>query len=349
MNGSVTLVSGHNTLPMGQQHYELALRRSLARRASARWRISMRQVVSLRSPTRGGVRLPIRALSGVPYAAVAPLAQLAYGRAQLVHRFDLRLPPRLGREVVTVHDLPPLRFDDEGDLPRWAIAGARQALGVICPSEFAADEVRALLGVRQVWVIPNGVSPEIALATPISRAELAAKEIRGPYVLHAGGATKRKNLDALALAWTSVVDRCPETHLVLCGPPHPRRRQLFDKAKRVHDLGYLRPAAVAGLMRAAAAVVVPSLYEGFGLPALEGMAAGVPVVAAETGALPEVCGGAALLVPATAGGIADGLLEVLQDRGRAARLRRLGPVRAAGFSWARTADQTLAVYDEAIA
>jgi len=349
MNGSVTLVSGHSALPMGQQHYESALRQSLARCASAGWRITVRRVVSLRSPVRGAIRLPTRALSAAPYAAVAPLAQLAYGRAQLVHRFDLRLPPRLGREVVTVHDLPPLRFDDEGSLPRWALAGARQASGVICPSEFAAHEVRALLGVRRVWVVPNGVSPEIALAMPIPGAELAAKGIHGPFVLHAGGATRRKNLDALARAWTSVADRCPEAHLVLCGPPHPRRRQLFDKAERVHDLGYLRPATVARLMRAAAAVVVPSMYEGFGLPALEGMAAGAPVVAAETGALPEVCGDAALLVPATADGILDGLLEVLQDGRRAARLRRLGPERAAMFSWARTAEETLAVYDEAIA
>jgi glycosyltransferase involved in cell wall biosynthesis len=349
MSGSVTLVSGHNKMPMGQQHYESALRQGLTGQASAGWRISVRRVVSLRSQVRGDVRLPTRALAAAPYAAVAPLAQLAYGRAQLVHRFDLRLPPRLGQEVVTVHDLPPLRFDDEGSLPRWAITGARQAVGVICPSEFAADEVSALLGVRRVWVVPNGVSPEVATATPISSTELAENGIHGPFVLHAGGATRRKNLDALARAWTSVAARCPDVHLVLCGPPHPRRRQLFVQAERVHSLGYLRPATVARFMRAAAAVVVPSLYEGFGLPALEGMAAGVPVVAAETGALPEVCGGAALLVPATAGGIADGLLEVLEDGGRAARLCRLGPARAARFSWARTADETLAVYDEAVA
>ena len=101
-------------------------------------------------------------------------------------------------------------------------------------------------------------------------------------------------------------------------------------------------------MRSAAAVVVPSLYEGFGLPALEGMAAGVPVVAADRGALPEICGSAALLVPVTSEGIADGLLEVLTDGARAAALRARGPARAAAFSWAKAADATLAVYEEAL-
>jgi glycosyltransferase involved in cell wall biosynthesis len=219
---------------------------------------------------------------------------------------------------------------------------------VICPSHFAADEVTTLLRPRRVWVIPNGVGEEVARAVPMSADELAVHGIGGPYVLHAGGATTRKNLDALAGAWKLVAARRPGSTLVLCGPPHPRRDRLFAGLPDVRYLGRLEPAVVARLMRSAAAVVVPSLYEGFGLPALEGMAAGVPVVAADRGALPEVCGTAALLVPATAGGIADGLAEVLDDGARAAELRARGPARAADFSWSSAADQTLKVYEEVL-
>jgi alpha-1,3-rhamnosyl/mannosyltransferase len=340
----VTLGSAH---PMGQQHAESFLQRELRQRAQDGWVFTSRRVVSLRSRDRG-VRLPLRAVAAAPSLAAGLVGQFAYGRARLAHRFDLRLPPRLGPEVVTVHDLPPLRFPDEGHLSQRAIASARAAVGVICPSQFAADEVTTLLRPRRVWVIPNGVGEEVARAVPMGAGELAARGIGGPYVLHAGGATARKNLDALAGAWKLVAARCPGVTLVLCGPPHPRRDGLFAGLPAVRYLGHLEPAAVARLLRSAAAVVVPSLYEGFGLPALEGMAAGVPVVAADQGALPEVCGTAALLTPATAGGIADGLVEVLDDGARAAELRAQGPVRAADFSWSSAADATLAVYEEAL-
>jgi glycosyltransferase involved in cell wall biosynthesis len=182
----------------------------------------------------------------------------------------------------------------------------------------------------------------------LAAGDLATFGITERYVLHAGGATTRKNLDALARAWKRVATRVPDTTLVLCGPPHPRRERLFADLPRTRYLGHLTPAAVARLMRSATAVVVPSLYEGFGLPALEAMAVGVPVVAAGCGALPEVCGDAALLVPATTDGISDGIVEVLTVDSRADALRRRGPQRAATFSWSRAADATLAIYKEAL-
>jgi alpha-1,3-rhamnosyl/mannosyltransferase len=334
---------------MGQQHYETSLQRALRQREGDGWVFSARRVTSLRSRERGGVRLPLRALAATPRIATGAVCQLAYGRARLVHRFDLRLPPRLGREVVTVHDLPPLRFQDEGRLPPQALASARSAVGVICPSQFAADEVRNLLAPRRIWVVPYGVSEELVLAAPVAASELAHSGIHGRFVLHAAGATTRKNLDAFAPAWRRVAARCTDTTLVLCGPPHPRRDRLFAGIPRTRYLGHLEPAAVARLMRSAAAVVVPSLYEGFGMPALEGMACGVPVVAADRGALPEVCGTAALLVPATENGIAEGLVEVLTNEARAASLRARGLERAATFTWSSAADATLAVYEEALA
>jgi glycosyltransferase involved in cell wall biosynthesis len=169
-----------------------------------------------------------------------------------------------------------------------------------------------------------------------------------PFVLHAGGATLRKNLAALAGTWRRVA-AASEATLVLCGPQDPRRDELFADVPRVRFLGHLVQADVAALMRRSAAVVVPSLYEGFGLPALEGMAAGAPVVAARRGALPEVCGNAALLVEPTAEALAEGLLAVLGDGDLAQRLRADGPPRAAGFTWRRAAELTLAAYEEALA
>ena len=341
----VTMASAH---PMGQQRSETSLQRAPRARAQDGWVFRTREVASLRSRQRHGVHLPLRALTAAPRVAARAAAQIAYGRAGLVHRFDLRLPPCLGREIVTVHDLPPLRFGDEGGLSPRALASARSAVGIVCPSQFAADEIQALLRPRRIWVIPNGVGEEVGGASPLTPAELAASRIDGRFVLHAGGATMRKNLDSLAAAWRRVAVDCPDATLVLCGPPHPRRERLFAGMAGVRYLGHLDPASVARLMRSAAAVVVPSLYEGFGLPALEGLAAGTPVVAADRGALPEVCGSAALLVPATADGIADGIVEVLTDGVRATGLRARGPQRAAAFSWSTAADATLAVYEEAL-
>jgi glycosyltransferase involved in cell wall biosynthesis len=217
---------------------------------------------------------------------------------------------------------------------------------VICPSAFAADEVRTLLGVERTRVVPNGVDQRIADAERLSDAELAALGIDAPFVLHAGGATKRKNLAALADAWPAVRAEHPDAFLALCGPPHPRRDELFGGVEGVRYLGHREPSFVARLMRTASVVVVPSTYEGFGLPALEGMAAGTPVVAAARGALPEVCGDAALLVEPTAEALAGGIGEVLGGDPAAAQRVEAGLRRARELTWERAARATAAVYDE---
>ncbi len=333
---------------MGQQHYESQITQALQSRPHTDWALSSRRIVSWHSQIEGSVRLPTRPLWNAPFALVAPLAQRAYGRADLIHRLDLRLPPRLGREIITIHDLPPLRFPDEGNLPRWAAKGARRSAGVICPSEFAADEVSSLLKIRRVWVIPYGVASAFLEPNPMGDQELKELRVSRPFVLHAAGATQRKNLSSLATAWKEVASSAPEATLVMCGPLDSRRDRLFASLPRVRLLGQLELQAVARLMQAATLVVVPSLYEGFGLPALEGMAAGVPVVAANCAALPEVCGSAALLVPPTPAGLADGIMEVLEQREVETRLRHDGKSRAALFTWERAASATIAAYREAM-
>lgn len=333
---------------MGQQIHEAELLRALGDCGEPHWAVVDRTLVSLRAPAHAGRRAPLRLVWAAPYPFAAAVGSALYGRADLVHRLDLRCPPAAAREVVTIHDLPPLRFDDEGALPRWAARSARNAELVICPSEFAASEVRTLLGVTRTRVVPNGVDLARAGAEPFGPSELEALAVGRRFVLHAGGATRRKNLAALAAAWPAVLAGQPDVWLVLCGPPHPRRDELFSGLANVRDLGHRDPAFVARLMRTAAAVVVPSTYEGFGLPALEAMAAGTPVVAAACGALPEVCGDGALLVEPSPEELARGIGETLAGGDPVERRTAAGLRRAREFTWERAARATAAVYDEAI-
>ena len=330
--------------PMGQQAYETELGKAVS--ALGGWSLRDCAIAPFRGDAAPGVvRLPLRAVWRAPFGMARLVGGVAYGRSDLVHRLDLRCPPARGLEVLTIHDLPPLRFDDEGGLPGWAARSAREAAAVICPSEFAASEVRELLGVDRVHVVAYGMEHERANAEVLSDGELDDLGLSRPFVLHAAGATKRKNLDGLAAAWREVHSARPDAALALCGPPHPRRDALFRELPGVRLLGLREPSFVARLIRTASLVVVPSLYEGFGLPALEAMAAGTPVVAAARGALPEVCGDGALLVEPSGDGIAAGILETLHGGEAVERRRQRGREIAREYTWERAARETVAVYE----
>jgi glycosyltransferase involved in cell wall biosynthesis len=334
-----------STTPMGQQGYEREVQRAIVRLADDHWRFSRVELGSLRSSS-GTRRFPARLYGRAPLALAQLLGAASYRTRGLVHRFDLRVPPAPRLEIVTIHDLPPLRFSDEGSLPASAAAGARRARLVICPSAFAAYEVQELLGVNpeRIRVIFNGIGSAFRSPQPIDDSALVEWGIRDPFVVHAAGATQRKNLGALAAAWRLVTSQVPAATLVLCGPPDPRRDALFATQPSVVRVGRLEPARLAALMAGAAAVVVPSTYEGFGLPAVEGMACGVPVVAARAGALPEICADAAILVDPTGDAIAGGLITALTDPDRAQQLRAAGMRRAASFTWEASAAEHLAAY-----
>jgi glycosyltransferase involved in cell wall biosynthesis len=334
--------------PMGQQHYEVKIQEAMRIAGGSGWQFITSTVASLRSPVPANARFPMQLVHRMPASLAALAGQIRYPRADLVHRFDLRVPPGRLPEVVTAHDLPPARFDDEGGLPRFAMASARRAVGVICPSTFAADELRSLCGVTQTWVIPYGLSAEFQDPKPLPSLDLEALGVRGRYVVHAAGATKRKNLAGLAAAWQTLQSEGVDATLVLCGPPDQRRDDAFDGLAAVVKTGRLSLDTVAQLMAGAAAVVVPSTYEGFGLPALEGMACGAPVVAARCGALPEVCGDAGLLVAPSGEGLAAGLTLVLSDSDVAGRLVAQGLRRAKDFDWAVAADAHLDVYRQVL-
>src|SRR4051794_33157164 len=121
MTRSITWATfaGAGRSPMGLQHYESQVLEALSRTATAEWSFATRRVASIRSDVAADVRVPMGLLARASPSAARAVGRWAYRGARLVHRFDLRLPPPVVPEVVTVHDLPPLRFTDEGQLAPW--------------------------------------------------------------------------------------------------------------------------------------------------------------------------------------------------------------------------------------
>jgi glycosyltransferase involved in cell wall biosynthesis len=243
------------------------------------------------------------------------------------------------RTVVVLHDVAPLREPSwySSLYVRWQRAVlpriARHAARIVTPSAFSRREVVELLGVpeERVDVVAGGVDPRFSPAADAAGAR-AALGLSNPYVLTVASRTARKNLTILDLAARRLAARGID--LVAAGGDRPQFRAEDDTA-RVRALGHVDDALLPGLYAGAAAFVLPSLYEGFGLTALEALAAGVPVVAADRGALPEVCGDAALLVdPLDAEAVAAALERVLDDP---EPWRAAGPPRAAPLTWAATA------------
>jgi glycosyltransferase involved in cell wall biosynthesis len=266
----------------------------------------------------------------------------------LVHSPDSFLPLARGCPgVLTVHDLG---FEAiPGDMPRRTElkyrtllrAGARSAQRVICPSRFTAADVVARYGVpeERIRVIPE------APALP------AGDEVPpdGPYVLAAGDLRPKKNLAVLIAAYRQLRRDGLPHRLVLAGADLGLGGELRSQTggEPVELTGFVSDARLDALIRGAAALVVPSLYEGFGLIVLEAMARGCPVLLARAGALPETGGDAAVYFdPADPGELAARLRAVLDDPAELARLGAAGRAHAARFSWEQTAAATAAVYQE---
>jgi glycosyltransferase involved in cell wall biosynthesis len=288
------------------------------------------------------------------------------GRADVFHGPDARVP-RGSRAalVATIHDLFSATTDAFADerfrrkkRERYADLVRRCAL-LLVPSSHVARGCVERLGAdpSRVAVTPEGVSPEFH--APAAEAVQSVRDrlgIRGDYFLFVGEQSARKNVVRLVEAFAALRGRSSSLSLVLAGRPSFGHEAIAAAIARLGvDSGVVAPGFVAAadlpaLYGGARALVFPSLDEGFGLPALEAMACGTPVVASSRGALPEVVGDAALLVrPESVDDLRNAMATLLEDATAAADLRARGFARAREFTWDRTAALTLDAYRRAAA
>lgn len=281
-----------------------------------------------------------------------PARVLAEG-VHLLHSLGYVAPLRLRcPSVVTVHDVHHLAHGRLRQWPRRVILGqmvrgsVRRAAAVIADSRYSRDEVARAYdlpasAIDVVWLAPN---PRLrgAAEWPAVRAGKSAD--RGAYLLAFGGITPNKNLARLLQAYAVARQRHGlSQRLVLVGRLPPSIRP--EDTAGVEATGYLDEAALAGVLRGADTLIFPSLYEGFGLPVLEAMAAGVPVICSKVTAMPEVAGDAAVYFdPRDVEDMASRIAEVARDAGLRERLAGRGRARAAEFTWERAARETLAIY-----
>lgn len=281
----------------------------------------------------------------------APVEWVA-GPSAVFHGPDFTLPPtRSARRVVTIHDLaflthPALAFPKLAAYLQTVVPrSVRSAQRVIAVSQFTADELVARLGVapERISVIPLGVDPSVRRITDPARiAELEARlGLRHPLVLAVSTIEPRKNYERLIAAFARAT-QAPDgpQMLALAGRKGWLYEGTFEAVKRygvqdrVNFLDYVSDDDLPTLYTAADALAMPSISEGFGIPVIEAMACGTPVVCSSAGALPEVAGDAALIVaPEDVEGLAAALVRIISYPALREELRQRGLQRCRRFDW----------------
>ena len=255
--------------------------------------------------------------------------------------------------VLTLHDLspwhqPPIRPEGSTRVRRRAPWLLKRARLTLTPSEAIRAEACARFGLdpARVEAIPHGVSFPAPPSPQEIEADLTDLDIQRPFVLYLGAAGPRKNLETAVEAWQAVQGSRPDLGFVLAGPGTERFR---GRGGGLRGLGMLPQPRAQSLLAAASMFVYPSYYEGFGLPIVEAMRLGAPVVISRDPALLETAGDAALTADSkSVEEWARALLELASDPKQASELRRRGAARALQFDWRVSAERTRAAYERAI-
>jgi glycosyltransferase involved in cell wall biosynthesis len=269
--------------------------------------------------------------------------------------------------VVTIHDCIHLRFPQY--LPNrrahlyarvMMTMAAKRAKKILTVSHASKEDIQRYLKVpaSKIEVVYNALDERFAAAPPEDKVARVREryQLRSPFMLYAGNIKPHKNVDRLIEAFAILRrQRSDDLKLLIIGDElskYPNLRRLVHRHQlhqHVRFLGFVSDALLGVLYRIATAFVFPSLYEGFGLPPLEAMASGTPVITSNVSSLPEVVGDAALLIdPMDSGALADAMRRVLEDPALRADLIRRGCDRVKSFSWARSVARTLEVYEEVL-
>jgi alpha-1,3-rhamnosyl/mannosyltransferase len=323
-------------------------------------------------PGMGAMKALVKRLLPDPYGLTRAIQQVRFTQGvgdfkpELYHEPSF-LPFRFaGPMVVTVHDLSPIRYPDTHpgarvqELKKRLPAAIASASAVIVDSDFVRREVIGHFGVDpdRVTAIHLGVSGAFRPRSASDIAPILQKHglrHRG-YVLAVGTLEPRKNLMQAINAHAELPERIRRsTHLVIAGMKGWLARELEARIRvaeergEVRWLGYVPPSDLPLLYAGAQLFVYPSLYEGFGLPVLEAMASGVPVITSNQASLPEVAGEAAIMVdPRNRNALREAMLRLIEDKAEVRRRSELGLAQAAKFTWRACAENTLAVYRKAL-
>lgn len=295
---------------------------------------------------------------------VQPILEACIRDADLFHTSNAEHHrPRKARLTATIHDLTSLKFPGTHTSlnrridSRFFTQTLPAADKLIAVSENTRRDAIELLGLSpdRIVTIHSGVAPEYFEAGPAQARQATAQfQLDRPYVLCVGTIEPRKNLDRLLDAWRGLPEGVRVSFsLVVAGPIGWEAKETVARLRQsgtgVRYLGYVEEHWMPGLTAGATCLAYPSLYEGFGFPVAQALAAGVPVVTSNTSSLPEVAGSAALLVdPVSVSDIRGALFDVLTSPTTAERLRAEARKQASRYTWERCAAQSLAFFESVV-